>query len=324
MDLDVPLGESSGKKLVVLDDYRLRVVLPTIRMCLENAAEVIIMGHLGRPEGKEIPELSVEPIYDWFWEIGEIREFIKNDKLRFLENLRFEPGEDNCDLEYAKELASLGDFFVNEAFAAYHPASSATILPKLLPHACGLHFAQEVRVLGGVRDNPKRPLVVIIGGAKVEDKLPAVLAMSKIADHVLVGGKLVGEITVTADFASSLPDNVLLGVLNEQETDLTPESISAWEKIIKEAKMIVWNGPAGWIEDSNLQNEKKLGSARGTYQLAQMIINSGAEGIVGGGDTVGFLNRLGLLGKFGFVSTGGGAMLKFLETGTLPTIEALS
>lgn len=325
MDLDVPLGKSSAisrqssdkDKMVVLDDFRLKAGLPTLKMCLENAEEVIIMGHIGRPQGFD-PELSVEPIWNWLErEIGEIG--VMGGKLKLLENLRFESGEDNCDLEYAKELASLGDpstslrtsVFVNEAFAAYHESASTTVLPTLLPHFAGLRFFKEVEKLTCVRESPRRPLVAIIGGAKVEDKLPVVEDMSKIADYVLVGGKIAFELTKNPTIVGK---NVLVGRLNQEGTDITSKTIEKWQPIIKEAKMIVWNGPLGVVEEpKNFQ----------THELANLIIQSGAESIVGGGDTLSYLGKLGLLGRFGWVSTGGGAMLKFLVDGTLPTIEVL-
>ncbi len=302
MDIDVPLGNVAG-------DFRLEAGLPTLKMCLEHASEVIVMGHIGRPGGKEDPELSVGRVFEWLsQELGE------PVKLRILENLRFEPGEESCDLEYAKELASFGDVYVNEAFASYHPASSTTILPTLLPHRAGLRFVKEVEKLKEVRENPKKPLVVIIGGAKVEDKLPVVEEMAKIADYVLVGGKIASEIQ-NSKFKIQ---NVLVGELNKEGTDVTPETIEKWQEIIAKAKMVVWNGPLGKI-----QNSEDMSSERGTYELAHILADSDAEVIVGGGDTVGFLQKLGMLEKFGFVSTGGGAMLKFLEKGTLATIEAL-
>ncbi len=318
LDLDVPLKD--GK---IMDDFRLKAGLPTLKMCLENAEEVIVMGHIGRPEGKMVPELSVKPIYEWLeGELGKLGlEGELGGKLKILENLRFEEGEDNCDLDYAKELSALGDIYINEAFASYHESASTTVLPTLLPHFAGLRFFREVRELGEVRDNPKKPLVVIIGGAKVEDKLPVVEAMSKIADYVLVGGKIAGEVTRVKSLES---DNILIADLNEEGTDVTAETLEKWKPIIQKAKMIVWNGPLGKISkacDSEIFEDPKNFQ---THELANIIVQAGVETIIGGGDTIGYLGKLGLLERFGWVSTGGGAMLKFLETGTLPTIEALA
>lgn len=314
-------NDIDGKKVLVrydfdvlnddksIEDFRLRVGLTTLRFCLQYAAQVILMGHIGRPEGED-PTLSVEPIFNWFLQNGFERD-LASKKLRILENLRFEAGEDAADLNYAKELAELGNFYINEAFAAYHPAASTTVLPTLLPHAAGLHFAKEVENLTRIRENPHQPLIVIMGGAKVEDKLPVIKLFAKTAETVLVGGKLVAEIK---EKGLQMPENVLLGELNESGLDLTPESVERWREKINKAQMIVWNGPIG-KEDA------------GTAKLAQMILDSNAETVVGGGDTVSFLDKQDLLDKFqskGFVSSGGGAMIKFLTDGTLPTIGVLT
>lgn len=321
MDLDIPI--TGGR---IMEDYRLEAGFPTLELCLENASQVVVMGHIGRPQGQEVAELSVEPIHDWLEDhLGP--DYLDSGKLKLLENLRFEAGEDGASMDFAKELASFGDFYVNEAFASHHSAASTTVLPTLLPHAAGLRFVQEVEVLTRVRQNPTHPLVAIIGGVKVEDKLPAVLSLAKVADAVLVGGKIAAEIKGQQ---IQLPHNVFVGQLNEGETDLAPATVLAWEKVVSGAKMIVWNGPLGITEGqvSNIAGHgwgmEGLGSAGGTYQTARMIIGSGAESIIGGGDTITALNNWGLLDRFSFVSTGGGAMLKFLTDGTLPTIQALS
>ena len=337
LDLDVPLGKVTGNpsaslrasRLQVIEDFRLKAGLPTLRLCLENADRVIIMGHIGRPGGREVPELSVESIYDWLVEHNDLRSHLSSGKLKLLENLRFEKGEDACDENYAKELASYGDFYVNEAFAAHHKAASTTVLPTLLPHAAGLRFAEEVEKLTEVKENPKRPLVVIIGGVKVEDKLPAIEAMSKIADTVLVGGKIAGEITLRS---TAVEHNVILGELDGSGMDISEKTVTEWKPIIKNANMIVWNGPLGQVQSSRQRRGspeaakfkvQSLGTERGTYEIAKAIMESGAESIIGGGDTLSVLSKMGFLNKFSFVSTGGGAMLKFLSEGTLPTIEAL-
>ncbi|MCL5783953.1 MAG: phosphoglycerate kinase [Patescibacteria group bacterium] len=335
MDIDVPLGNSKFKiqnSKVVLEDFRLKAGLPTLNLCLEHARSVVIMGHLGRPEGQFVADLSVEPIYDWLFDHG-FGSYLKSGKLKILENLRFEKGEEEVSLEYAKELAQFAGgpacrpagFFINEAFASYHPAASTTVLPTLLPHAAGLCFAQEIDQLTTVLHNPKRPLVVILGGAKIEDKLPVIQMMSKLADIVLVGGKLALELKEKPEIAGEFGHKVAVGELNSEGLDMTPQTIQVWDSIIAHARMVVWNGPVGKMENSKLEGQE-MGSSRGTYELARVILQSQAEVIVGGGDTVGFLGQVGLLEDFeskGFVSTGGGAMLKFLTDETLPTITAL-
>lgn len=322
-DIDVPLVRGEGGRWEVGEDFRLKAGLPTLKLCLEGAQQVVIMGHVGRPAFAEatagkpdsffVPSLSVEPIYDWLAEQDSLRSHLSGGNLKLLENLRFEKGEEDCDLEYAKELASYGDFFVNEAFAAHHPAASTTVLPTLLPHAAGLRFEEEVEKLTAVRENPKRPLVVIIGGVKIEDKGSAIEAMAKIADYVLVGGKLVTELRQKYHDRDT---NVRVADLIESGMDITEETIKQWETIIKEAQMIVWNGPMGKIEEEEY--------SKGTKEIARAIISSSAESIIGGGDTIGLLGNLRMLDQFNFLSTGGGAMLKFLGSGTLPSIEALN
>jgi phosphoglycerate kinase len=304
MDLDVAIEE--GK---VVEDMRLEAGLDSLDFCLEHASSVIVMGHIGRPEGEDI-KYSVKPIVDWFEEKFSHVD-LPEGKLHILENLRFEAGEEVCDPGFAHELASYGEVFVNEAFASYHKSASTTVLPTLMAHAAGFRFEKEVEVLKSVRENPERPFVAIMGGAKVEDKLPAVLAMAKIADTVLVGGKIA---QLMRDQGTTLPDHVVLADLTEDGFDITEETVERWKPIITGAKLVVWNGPLGKVEDE--KNGQSL-------NVAQAIIAAQAKSILGGGDSIAFLGKNNLLDHFTFVSTGGGAMLEFLIKGTLETIEAL-
>lgn len=306
----------SGKKVLLrydidvalnpLEDFKLKAGLATVKLCLENAQQIVMIGHVGRPEGRVVPELSVEPIRQWFSQQGF--------NLNILENLRFDPREEACDQGYAKELAQMGDVYVNEAFSAYRPAVSTTVLPKVLPHFAGLRFAEEVRVLGEVRDHPKKPFVAVMGGAKVTDKLPVIKVLAQKADAVLVGGKLIHEIR---EQNIQLPANVMVGKLSEDGLDIASETTEAWQRLIRQSRMIIWNGPVGKFEDS--KNEQ-------TKNLARAILDSTAEIVIGGGDSVAALSQYGLFEEAqqkAFVSVGGGAMLKLLADGTLPTIEAL-
>jgi phosphoglycerate kinase len=315
MDIDVPIKD--GK---VLDPFRIDAGIPTLKLCLESASEVIVLGHIGRPEGKEISALSVEPIWNYL-EVHGFGSELHLGKLKLLENLRFELGEDDCDEAYAKTLADLGDVYVNEAFASAHKSASTTMLPQLLPSYVGLRFSLEVEKLLSVKQGPEHPLVVIIGGAKIEDKLGVVETLSHVADHILLGGKLPVEIM---DKGIHLPNNVWIAELGESGEDIAAQTIQDWSEIIQGARMIVWNGPMGKFEEYNNSETKNL---------AELILKSNAKTIVGGGDTLGALTRYNLLDQFStsteagperFVSTGGGAMLKILENGTLPTIDALN
>lgn len=306
-DIDVEFKDGR-----VSESFRLKKGLQTLDLCLENASKVIMMGHIGRPQGEE-PQLSVEPIYYWLMNFDHYAKALESKKLRLLENLRFEEEEDRADLTYAKELASFGNFFVNEAFAAYHKAASTTVLPSLLPHAAGLNFNKEVEKLTQIRKDPQKPLVALVGGAKVEGKYRAVVELSKIADSVLVGGLLAQNIR---ERDLEVPENVILAHLSESGLDISTSSIEAFTEVLKKAKEIIWGGPMGKYEVLEGNHADKL--------LAQVIVDSGAESVIGGGDTVAALDKLGLLDKFSFVSSGGGAMLEFLSEGTLATIEALN
>ena len=308
-DIDVALRSAQGK-LVVGEEFKLKAGIPTLNFCLQHAQTVTIMGHIGRSEGRVVDELKVEPIMEWFKTEGYVED-LSSGKLTILENLRFDPREEACDPAYAKELADMGDFYVNEAFSAYRPAVSTTILPTLLSHGAGLRFAEEVRVLRKVRDNPKKPFIAIMGGAKVADKLSVIEAMAKNADAVLVGGKLIAE---AKEKGVDLPSNVMLGKLTEDGFDIAAETVEAWKGLIGKAAMIVWNGPLGKFEDPKNNS---------TAKMAHIVAESNAESIVGGGDTISALNQAGILNRISFVSVGGGAMLKLLADGTLPTIEVL-
>lgn len=343
LDIDVPLEcKAQGVKCKVSEDFRLRAGIPTLKLCIDHASKVIILGHLGRPfttvedeKNGNPPDLSAKPVCEWYKkELEEEIEFAETleqvekstSKLVMLENTRFFHGEipgaeyhntctsKTCDIDFARQLASLGDFFVNEAFASHNPAASTTMLPTLLPHAAGLRFSEEVKKLIAVKEHPKKPFIAIMGGAKVEDKLPVIKLLAGVADAVLVGGKLISEIRQQN---LNLPKNVLVGMLTEDGFDIVPQTTSAWAGLVAKAAEIVWNGPVGKFEDPKNSQTKKI---------AQAVLDSGAEIIIGGGDTIAALSQYGFLQKAEekvFVSTGGGAMLKFLTDGTLPTIQAL-
>lgn len=303
-DIDVAIAGG-----VVSEDYKLRAGLSTLNLCLKQARSVILMGHIGRPDGKAIPELSVEPVKNWFAEQG-----FSGPKFKVLENLRFDPREEACDEAFARELAQLGDIYINEAFGSYRPAVSTTLLPKLLPHAAGLNFARETEILSEVRENPQKPFIALMGGAKVKEKVQVINVLAQKADAVLIGGRLIAEIR---EENLSFPKNVMVGKLTNNGLDIADETVSAWETLIKRSAMIVWNGPLGKFEDP--QN-------RATEKIAGMILESNARIVIGGGDTLAALSQYGFLeeaAQKAFISVGGGAMLKFLVDGTLPTIQAL-
>lgn len=342
-DIDVALGRVTGGRQQVTEDFKLKAGLDTLKLCLGNANKVIIIGHLGRPfshvseeQKGNPPELSAKPVQEWLQNtLGETVDFAETleqaaksqNKLVLLENVRFFHGEvpgaeyhstcisKTCDVDFARQLAGLGEVYINEAFSSHNEGASTTMVPTLLPHAAGLHFVKEVDMLLKVRNNPQKPFVVVMGGAKVKDKLSVISVLAEKADAVLVGGRLVAEIR---EQNVSLPKNVMVGMLTENGMDVAASTIDAWKDLISKAAMIVWNGPVGKFEDP--QNN-------GTEKIARMILDSSAESVIGGGDSVAALSQYGLLQEAeqkAFVSVGGGAMLKLLEKGTLPTIEALT
>ncbi|PIP74358.1 MAG: phosphoglycerate kinase [Candidatus Levybacteria bacterium CG_4_10_14_0_2_um_filter_35_8] len=340
-DLDVPLTDQNSIK----DDSRLRAVLPTINFLLENNARVILIGHLGRPDPNskfkiQNSKFSLRPVVDWFNQelgirnqdlriekIGEFEGWKVNDNFCVLENIRFYKEEDlsiSSGLEFAKNLASLGEVYVNDAFAVSHRVHASLVgIPKYLPHFAGLRLLKEMEVLSKVLVDPLRPLVVIIGGAKIETKLPLVEKMHKIADYILVGGEIAEQdkilLKVQNEKVTSRKTVLLVADLLENGKDITEKSAENFKQIINLAKTVVWNGPMGITESSKLEDTE-----RGTRILAEALAKRSSYKIVGGGDTVAYLKKVNLLDKFDFVSTGGGAMLDFLSGEKLPGIEALT
>ncbi len=323
-DLDVPLRNGQ-----IIDDTRLIASISTVEHLLENGANVIVGGHLGRPEGSE-SEMSLLPIAKWFasefpgssliaTQLGGTQAWKLKENLHILENLRFDPGEEKNDSAFTHKLAYISDLFVNEAFGSSHRAHSSIVgLPRLLPHFAGFHFIKEIKILSSLVENPRRPLTIIVGGAKIETKLPLISRMHKFADYVLVGGELAEndkELAIVAH--EETPDKksiLLIADLTPDKKDITAHSSQNFSEVIKSSETIIWNGPMGEFE---------TGNDTGTKEVSQAIIESNAYKVAGGGDTLGYLNKEGTNGKFSFVSVGGGAMLEFLSGESLPGILAL-
>ena len=310
-DIDVPI-----------DDYtRLEAIWPTIEFLLERENTVILCGHLGRPDGKYDEQFSAKRVAEWFakkelrisWIDNGFHGYEINPNFVVLENLRFFPEEEKNDPEFAKELANLAEVYINESFANCERAHTSMVgVPKLLPHYAGFRLVKEIEVLEKVLDNPRRPLLVIIGGAKMETKIPVIAKMTDFADKILIGGKI-----VTEAFSYPLNRNKITALpLTEDFKDIFPQAIADAEADFLLANTIIWNGPFGAIEEEKWQ--------AGTKKVAELILkNKKAYKVVGGGDTVDFLKKLGVLNNFDWVSTGGGSMLKFLSGEKLPGIEAL-
>jgi 3-phosphoglycerate kinase len=327
-DFDIPLDERGQ----VLDDFRIEKSLSTIQYLINQEAKVILIGHAGRPGGRVVESLRLTPIQKKLTEylgisvqktsdcIGqEVERSVEGMRIGdvlLLENVRFHKEEEENNEDFAKDLAKLADFYINNAFANSHRnhASMAGI-PKYLPSAAGFALEEEIEVLGKLTENPEKPLIAIIGGKKVETgKLEVINKLSKIGDWVLIGG-LVKKAIKEQGIVLKYPQKVVEPADDIPEKDINLETIALFKNKIVLAKTVFWNGPLGLVEKEEFSN--------GSEEIAQAIIKSGAFSIIGGGDTVGFINRLGLIGKFNHVSTGGGAMLAFLAGEKMPGIEKL-
>ncbi|MEK7168051.1 MAG: phosphoglycerate kinase, partial [Patescibacteria group bacterium] len=280
---------------------------------------------------------------------------LKNGEVLILENIRFDAREEKGDRRFAKSLASLGDIFINEGFAVSHrDQASVSIIQEYLPSYAGLLLEKEIKNLDKVFKKPKHPLVVIVGGAKISTKIKVIKRFARIADSLLLGGALantvlkvmgvsVGRSRVEPEMFNvvkkiKLTDNKLRVPLDgwlaksleakkgrldaladvrkdEYILDVGPDTIRLYEKIIKKAKMIVWNGPMGLMETPAFN--------KGTKALVKILAKSWAETIVGGGETVAAIRASGLEKKFSFISTGGGAMLEYLEGKKLPGLKKI-
>lgn len=312
VDWNVPM--ENGK---MIDDFRIKKSLPTLEYLKNAGAKVIIATHL-EPKGTPVALLKM---------------YVPKG-MELLENLRDNPGEESNSKEFAKELASKVDIYVNEAFSVSHREHASIVrLPKLLPAFIGLQFALEIKELSKAF-YPKKPFLFILGGAKFDTKLPLLKKFIHIADHIFVGGALannffkeqgvdVGNSLVKeGDFGLKallktgkiiLPEDTI--IKDGKILDAGPRTIENLKPIISASKLVLWNGPLGGYEN---------GYKVATLALAKTISEFSSESIIGGGDTLAAIKELDLFDKFSFVSTGGGAMLEFLATGTLPGIEVFS
>ena len=327
-DFNVPLGD----KGFILDDFRIKKTIPTVEYLIEKRARVILMSHLGRPEGKPAEELRLTPIQDKLTEYldvsvtkapdcvgSEIENWTKkmqSGEVLLLENLRFHKEEEENDEGFAKELSNLGDIYINDAFGASHRAHASVVgVAKFLPSGAGLLLEKEIEVLSGLRDNPQKPLIAIIGGAKVEKKAKLINKFSKIADFILISG-LIQKEAREKNIQFDHPEKIIEPVDEARDgKDIGPKTIELFREKISQAKTVFWNGPLGEIEKEEF--------TKGTKAIAQSIVESGAFSVVGGGETVYLFQKIGLTDNFNHLSTGGGAMLEFLSGEELPGIKVL-
>ncbi len=343
------------------DDWRMRAVLPTITLLLRTSGRIVIVSHWGRPMGidkkfslksdaAKLEKLlgGKEVTFISHFRFAEIKAQVAaapRGSIFLLENLRFMPGEENNDPKLGKQLASLADFYVNDAFAVSHRANASVVaVTKFLPSYAGIEMENEIRSLSKAILKPRRPVVLVLGGAKASDKLGVIAYFKKKADWFLLGGGSANTILWLKgmDTKSSIKDNdpkelpalkkiagyksVVLpsdfvwgeGSAGAKSAilDVGPDTVRAFGKKIAAARTIIWSGPLGLIE--------KKKNTKGSIAIARAIArNRSAFSVSGGGETVMFLKQYKLDKKFSFISTGGGAMVDFLAGKKLPGIEAL-
>ena len=370
-DFNVPMdGET------ITDTKRIVGALPTIQYLIDHGAKVILCSHLGRPKGEFNMKYSLAPVAKKLSEllgkevkmasdvIGESAKSmaanLKDGEVMLLENVRFHKEEEKNDPAFAKELASMADIFVNDAFGTAHRAHASTAgVADYLPAVCGFLIQKELSIMGQALENPKRPFVAILGGAKVSDKIGVINNLLEKVDTLIIGGAMAytfvkalggsigasryeadklefaGELlekameygvrfilpfeTVAADSFSPDATPVHVKTRNIPEgmmgLDIGPKTIEVFDKAIKGAGTIIWNGPMGVSEWDNF--------AYGTRMVAKAVAESGAISIIGGGDSAAAVEKLGYADKMTHISTGGGASLEFLEGLELPGIACL-
>jgi len=372
-DFNVPLKDGE-----ITNDKRIVAALPTIKYLMEHGAKVILCSHLGRPKGEYKPEFSLAPVAKRLSEylgvevkLAEDAEVVgpnakamaaelKDGEVMLLENVRYRAEETKNEENFSKELASLADIFVNDAFGTAHRAHcSTTGVAAYLPAVCGYLIQKEIKFMGGALANPKRPLVAILGGAKVSDKIGVIENLIDKCDTIIIGGGMaytfmkylghnIGTSLLEADWVEKagemmkkaedkgvkflIPVDNKVGKEYDEHTeakvvssddipdgwmglDIGPKTQEVFADAIKGAGTVIWNGPMGVSEWDNF--------AAGTICVAKAVAYSGAISIIGGGDSVAAVTKLGFADKMSHISTGGGASLEFLEGKDLPGICAL-
>jgi phosphoglycerate kinase len=352
VDFNVPLGEDG----TITDDARIRAALPTLHELRSRGARLVLLSHLGRPKGHD-PALSLRPVADRLSELlGESVTFDNPDSdVTLMENVRFHEGETKNDPELAKTYAALADAYVNDAFGSAHRAHASTeAVAHLLPNAAGRLLEREVKTLTGILADPQRPLVAIVGGAKVTDKIGVLDAFLERADTVLVGGAMcfpffaaqghsVGDSLCEQEGIEParragesdklrLPVDLRLGREFSADTetreaeidvpdgwmglDIGPRTEEAYAAVVRDAGTVFWNGPMGAFELDPF--------AAGTRAVAEAVAAAPGTTVVGGGDSAAALAQFGLADRVDHLSTGGGASLELIEGKSLPGVEALA
>lgn len=357
LDFNVPLGEKNAEGIrVIRDDSRIREAIPTIQYAIEAGAKVVLASHLGRPKGQRNEDFSLLPVALHLADllntevtladecVGEGIELMvqnmKRGEVLLLENLRFHPGEEKNDTEFAFQLSKLTDVYVTDAFGTAHRKHASTYGLPLLVSQKGMGFLmeKEIEFLDQLIHQPERPFYTVLGGAKVSDKIQTVQSLLKEIDALFVGGAMayaffaaqgkpipeggkkpseedIRAAKVIIQRADSKEIPIYLPVDTIDSFDVGPKTLALFQEKLKDAKTLFWNGPLGWFE--------KKEYAQGTLELAQFLAPLSALKVVGGGDTVSAVKQSGVSEQFSHLSTGGGAALEYLQSGKLPGVEIL-
>lgn len=361
---------------VITSDKRVVASLPTIRYLIDHGAKVILCSHLGRPKGVVDPQFSMAPVAECLSKhlgmevklakdvVGEsaheLAASLKDGEVLLLENVRFEPGETKNDPELSKKFASLADLYVNDAFGSCHRAHSSTAgVADYLPSAVGYLIQKEIQFIGGALENPKRPLVAVLGGAKVSDKIGVINNLIDKCDTIIIGGgmaytffKALGHSIGTSLLDAENVENAKSMIAKAREKGvnflLPVDNIIATDYAADATNMRIYSDsiPDGWMgldigpvtAELFAKSIRKAGTviwngpmgvsewdnfAQGTIAVAQGIADSGAISIIGGGDSAAAVAKLGFADKMSHISTGGGASLEFLEGKELPGIACI-
>lgn len=325
VDFNVSLEDGRAK-----ETFKIKAAKESLDFLISKKAKVALLSYFGRPNGKALPEFSMEQLVADVEEslcvkikfvsdcVGEkVQEAIEKweeGEILMLENVRFYEGENRNDQELAKQMAEGFDIFINDAFSQSHRnQSSITGITKFLPSYAGFHLQEEIAELTIVKEHPVHPAVAIIGGAKIETKLPVITFFEEKYDHILVGGKIANE---AIDQKIEFSDKVILPFdFVDDRLDIGPKTLEKFKEIIATAKTIIWNGPTGKFEEEKY--------AVSSNEILSAVLASGAFVLIGGGETLEILERNDAMEKVDFVSTGGGAMLNYLGGEKMPGIEAL-
>jgi len=374
VDLNVPM-----KNRAITETSRIEKIIPTIKLLIEKQAKIIVLSHIGRPKGKIVEGMSLEPISKKLGfllnkkvlfnkniinenTLSEVNK-IPNGSIMMLENIRFNEGEESNDSKFSKKLSNLGDIYVNDAFSCSHRAhASIEGITKYIPSYFGLQITEEINALKKITSEIKKPVTLIIGGSKISTKIKIINNLIKKFNNVIIVGGMantmlkhtgskVGKSICENDCGALIkeilensnkynckitcPVDVVVSKNledvgkdkdikkiddDEMILDIGPKTISSIKTIINDSNTVLWNGPAGYFENSNFQN--------GTKQILEIISqktkNDKIFSVAGGGETVAAINKFKKLDSFTFVSTAGGAFLEHLEGKTLPGIKALN